>query len=98
MLVASVVLWFWQPAAGGPWDYYWQDSLSFCWHIGPVLAAAWLAYDDVQRIPGWLLLITPVLLIVLARAPKVFLLLLPLLVLYAILRRFLTPAKSRNRR
>ena len=66
--------------------------------MGVVLAAAWLAFDDVQRIPGWLLVISPVLLIVLVRSPKFFLLLLPVLVVCAILRRFLMPPGDRPRR
>ena len=98
LIASAVVLWLCQPAAGGPWEYYWQSSLAFCWHIGVVLAAAWLAYDDVQRIPGWLLLILPLAFIVLLRLKWFFLLLLPLLVLYAVTRRLLMPPKGRNRR
>ena len=48
--------------------------------MGGVLLAAWLAYDDVQRLPNWLLLSLPVLLIVLVRWPRLLLLLIPALV------------------
>ena len=51
------------------------------------MAAAWLAYDDLQRLPGWLLLALPLLLVVLVRWPKLLLLLVPLLILCAALRR-----------
>jgi hypothetical protein len=98
MLFGAVVTWLWQPEAEGLLAFYWQNAQAFCWRMGAVLAAAWLAFEDVQRIPGWLLLISPVLLIVLVRAPRFFLLLLPVLVLCAFLRRFLMPPAGRNRR
>jgi hypothetical protein len=97
VLVTGTVLWLWQPA-DGPLANYWQTSIAFCWRMGPLLAAAWLAFDDVQRLPGWLLLVLPVLAIVLVRVPRIFLLLLPALVLYAVARRFLMPAGRKNRR
>ena len=59
--------------------------------MGPILAAAWLAYDDVQRLPNWLLLAMPVLLIVLVRWSRLLLLLIPALILWAVLRRLLWP-------
>ena len=47
------------------------------------MGAAWLAYDNVQRLPGWLLVSLPLLLVVLVRWPKLLLLLIPLLILSA---------------
>ncbi len=67
MLLGAVITWLWQPEAEGVLAFYWQNAQAFCWRMGAVLAAAWLAFEDVQRIPGWLLLISPVLLIVLVR-------------------------------
>ena len=64
-----------------------RTLLAFCSRGGALLAAAWLAYDDVQRLPGWLLFALPVLLIVLVRWPKLLLLLIPLLILCAVVRR-----------
>ena len=98
MLIGAAVMWLWQPQPDSRLAFYWQGSLALCWRMGAVLAAAWLAYDDVQRIPGWLLLILPVLLIVLVRSSKLLLVLLLLLILGAILWRLLMPAGGRNRR
>ena len=47
-LLAAAVLWWWRPVM--------DVELAFFSRMGAVLAAAWLAYDDVQRLPGWLLL------------------------------------------
>ncbi len=97
-LIGAVVLWYWEPDSEGPWGVYWQSSLSFCWRMGAVLAAAWLAYDDVQRIPGWLLVLMPFLLIVLVRSPRILWPIIPLLIVYAVLRRVLMPPKRKDRR
>ena len=60
-LVAAAAIWFWRPE--------WELELAFFSRTGGVLLAAWLAFDDVQRLPGWLLLLLPVLLIVSADKP-----------------------------
>jgi hypothetical protein len=98
MIIGAAAFWLWQPGTESSLANFRQGSLAFCWRMGALLAAAWLAFDDVQRLPGWLLLVLPVLLIVLVRAPRIFLLMLPALVLYAIARRFLMPADRKNRR
>jgi hypothetical protein len=86
LLFVAIVISLWWPNAEG--------TLAFCWRMGAILAAAWLAFDDVQRLPNWLLLTIPVLLIVLVRWPRQFWLLIPLLIGWAILRRFLQPIKN----
>lgn len=98
MLVCAAAMWLWQPRPESALMFYWQNSLAFCWRMGAVLAAAWLAYDDVQRIPGWVLLLLPLLLIVLAKAWRVLWVLAPLLVVGAVLWRLLMPAKRSDRR
>jgi hypothetical protein len=70
--------------------------LACCWRGGAILAAAWLAYDDVQRLPNWFLLISPILLIALIRWARLALLLIPVLILYAFLRRILGPQGGKN--
>ena len=80
-LLAAAVLWWWQPRM--------EVELAFFSRMGAVLVAAWLAYDDVQRLPGWLLLLLPVLLIVAVRWPRLLWLLIPALLLWAILRKLL---------
>jgi hypothetical protein len=88
LLAAAVALWLgWSGAVAWLGQSVADGLLAFCWRTGALLAAAWLAYDDVQRLPGWLLLALPPLLIVLVRWPKLLLLIIPLLVLCALLRR-----------
>jgi hypothetical protein len=78
-LLSAAAIWAWWPQM--------EVELAFCVRMGGVLVAAWLAYDDVQRIPNWLLITLPVVLIVLVRWPRLLLLLIPALVLLAFLRR-----------
>jgi hypothetical protein len=61
--------------------------LSCCWRGGAILGAAWLAYDNVQRLPTWFLLVSPLLLIALIRWGRLTLLLIPILIAYGFLRR-----------
>lgn len=70
-----------------------EITLSFCWRMGAIFAAAWLAYDDVQRMPTWLVIAVPVLLIVLWRSSKLLLIVIPILILVSVVRRLLWPAK-----
>jgi hypothetical protein len=97
-LATAVVLAVWQPVPESPLAAGWQSSMAFCFRMGALLGAAWLAFDDVQRLPGWLLVVLPVLVIVLVKAPKIFLLLLPAVILYAVAKRFLTPVRRTDRR
>jgi hypothetical protein len=89
LLLIAVGTWWWHPEA--------ESTLSFCWRMGAILAAAWLAYDDVQRLPTWLLLMLPVLLIVLVRWSRLLLLVIPVLILWAVLRRLLGPGEGKGR-
>jgi hypothetical protein len=79
-LLAGAVLWLCGAETHPEW-------LAFFTRTGGVLLAAWLAFDDVQRLPGWLLFLLPALLIVAVRWPRYLLLLMPVLILCAILRR-----------
>ena len=78
LLLGAVAIWLWWPDA--------EACLACCWRGGALLAAAWLAYDDVQRLPNWLLATVPVLLIVMIRWPRLLLLAIPLLIVAAVLR------------
>jgi hypothetical protein len=78
-LLSAAALWLWWPEK--------EIELAFFSRTGGVLVAAWLAYEDVQRVPSWLLLVLPVILIVLVRWPRLLLLLIPALIVLAILRR-----------
>jgi hypothetical protein len=57
-----------------------------CWRLGALLAVWWLAWPDLQRLPGWLLAVFPLLAIILWRVPKLFLLAVPALIVVALLR------------
>jgi hypothetical protein len=78
LLLGAAATWLWFPGA--------EIVLSGCWRGGAVFAAAWLAYPDVQRLPNWLLLTFPVLLIVMLRWPWLLMLAILLLVVVAVLR------------
>lgn len=79
LLLSAGAVWLWMPDA--------ELTLAFCWRGGALLAVAWLAYNDVQRLPGWLLLAAPAVLIVLARWPRLIVAIIPLLLILAFLRR-----------
>jgi hypothetical protein len=78
-LLSAAAIWLWWPQ--------WDVELAFFVRLGGVLLAAWLAYDDVQRLPNWLLITLPVAAIVLVRWPRLLLLLIPVLILLALFRR-----------
>jgi hypothetical protein len=82
-LLSAAAIWLW-------WSQ-WEVELAFFVRMGGVLLAAWLAYDDVQRLPNWLLITLPVAVIVLVRWPRLLLLLIPALLVAAVLRRFVPP-------
>ena len=97
ILACSAVLLLVAAVASG-WGYPGAEATrSFCWRMGLLLAAAWLAYDDVQRLPNWLLLAMPVLLVVLVKWSRLLLLLIPALILWAVLRRLFWPNGERRR-
>jgi hypothetical protein len=82
LLLGGVVFLIWPPGEGEV-----QIQLeSACWRIGACLAALWLAYPDLLRVPRWFWLTLPVLIVILAKWPRLFLLLIPVLILYAIFR------------
>jgi len=80
LLVGGVLFWIWPPATG------YQQFEAACWRIGAILAVVWLAYDDVLRLPGWILAFLPVLIIILAKWPRWIVVAIPVLVVLAILR------------
>ena len=56
-----------------------------CWRLGPLLVMLWIAYPQLHHMPSWLWAAVPVLAIVLARWPKLFLVTIPLVIALAIL-------------
>jgi hypothetical protein len=85
-LLIAAVLWRWWPQ--------WEVELAFFSRMGAVLAAAWCAYEDVQRLPNWLLFTLPIVAVIVARWPRLFFLLIPALIGWAILRRLLWPERK----
>lgn len=81
LLLGALVTHFWYPES--------QGTLAFCWRGGLLTGAAWLAFDDVRRLPGWFLLTLPVLLIVAAKRPRLLLTLIPLLIVWTVIRKIL---------
>jgi hypothetical protein len=79
-LVAGAVFWRWPISQG---DLQLDAS---CTKTGLSLAVLWLAYPDLARLPAWLLTVVPAMIIVLAKWPRLFLFLIPLLIVLAILK------------
>ena len=82
LTAVGVVLFF----AGNLQSSVVSDLEAACLRLGPLLAAIWLAYDQLKRIPVWLWVAAPVLVLVLARWPKMLWVLIPLLVAVAVLK------------
>jgi hypothetical protein len=81
-IAGGLVLWIWWPRDQGAL----MQLEAASWRIGGCLAVLWLAYPDLRNIPRWLWIALPVLIFVLAKWPRLFLLIIPLLILYALLR------------
>ena len=63
--VGAVVLWIW------PLETDWYEALwSACCRLGPCLAALWLAYPQVERLPPWLVACIVLLAVLLAVKPR----------------------------
>ena len=60
--------------------------LPACVRMGALTTALWMAWDDLQRLPRWILSTTLVALALVALRPKLFLVLVPLIVVLAIMR------------
>ncbi len=80
-LVGTVVFWL-QP----PRDAWQAQAEAACWRGGTLAALLWLAFDQLQRLPGWLLGLLLASVAIVAIRPKTALLAIPLLIVLAILR------------
>jgi len=87
-LIGAAAVWFWRPEE--------RALLAFFGRGGAILAAAWLAYDNLQRLPGWILIVLPVVLVVLVRWPRLLLALIPALMIWGIVQRILRPPQRRE--
>jgi hypothetical protein len=84
--LVGAALWHW-PITGFP------DMAGPCFRVATLFAIVWLAFDEVQRLPAWLVVAFPIFLIVLVIRPRWALMLLPVLIVLAIL----TPKWSKRR-
>lgn len=81
LLLGAAALWTW------PLDVGWHEPLkAACSRLGPFMAALWLAYREVERLPRWLLATIPLLVLVLVLKPKWFFIALPIVIVMVILR------------
>ena len=81
LLLGAAALWIW------PLEASWYEPLkAACSRLGPFMAVLWLAYDEVKRLPPWLLATVPGLVLVLAVRPRWFLIALPIVIALAILK------------
>ena len=80
-LVGAVVFWLYPPQ--GLWQ---KQAQVACWRGGTLAAVLWLAFDQLQRLPGWLLGLFLTSVAIVAIRPKYALLVIPLLIVLAILR------------
>jgi hypothetical protein len=80
LLVGALGLWLWPQGSAQ------EALLGALVRVGLLMGAWWLAYPEVERMPPWLLVAIPLLLIVVAYRPKWFLILLPIVIALAVLR------------
>jgi hypothetical protein len=81
LLLGAVALWIW------PLENDWYVPLkAACSRLGPCMAVLWIAYPEVKRLPAWLLPTIPLLIVILAVKPKLFLIALPIVILMLIIR------------
>lgn len=82
LFLGGLVFWIWSPKDQGAL----MQLEAACWRGGGCLAVLWLAYPDLLNIPRWLWIALPVMILILAKWPRLFLLIIPLLILYAFIR------------
>jgi hypothetical protein len=83
IVLLSLAGWFWISPPTGPVGQELQAAFG---RIGGVMVVVWLAYDQLKRVPGWLMWTIPVFLVALAWRPRWLLVLVPVVLALAILR------------
>lgn len=79
-MLGALASWIWPPSEGMGLE--WQAA---CWRFAPILAALWLAYYELKRVPWWLWLVLPVAIIIIVKWPRYLLLSIPILILLILL-------------
>jgi hypothetical protein len=80
LLLGATVAWF-STAAG-----QYAELEAMAWRVGAFLAVCWLAYPDVDRLPGWLLAALPIFVVAIAVRPRLVLLAIPALIVLALIK------------
>jgi hypothetical protein len=88
LLLTAVGLIIWAPNTP-----MWQESIALFTRLGAIAFLFWLAWYDLRRVPTWMMVVLPIAALVVARWPRLFLLLVPVLVVVGLLRRPLGTAK-----
>ncbi len=81
LLIGAVVFWIWPPEGSAG-----LQLEAACWRVGALMSVLWVAYPQVHHMPVWLWAAIPVLIIILARWPRYFLVAIPVLIALAILK------------
>ena len=76
-LAGALLLWGGEQTAG-------YEGMA--WRVGTLMAVWWLAYPDIRRLPAWLLIAVPLLVVILAVRPRLALVLVPIVLLIALVR------------
>lgn len=63
-----------------------QQWIGACWRVGFALGALWLALPDLSRLPTWILVPILAVAVLVARQPRIMLIVIVAMVLYAWLR------------
>jgi hypothetical protein len=56
------------------------------WRVGALMAVLWMAWPDLNRLPSWMLVFVPVVLLIIAVRPRWAIYLIPVLLVVALLR------------
>lgn len=81
LLLGAAIFWIWPPEGS------FQTGLeATCWRAGALASVLWLAYSDVHRLPAWFWISLPLLVIVLAKWPKRFVYVVPVIIALAVLK------------
>jgi len=93
LLAAAGGLFFWraaEPSAGDDWRL---ALLGATVRVGLLMGAVWLAYRELERLPGWIWPTLPILLAILAVRPRYLWIAVPIVIALALLR----PRRRANR-
>lgn len=81
LLLIAAMMWMWPLAS----EFH-LGLEAACWRVGALMAVLWMAYPDLKRLPGWMLVLVPVMLIAIAFKPRRAIYVLPILLLIMLLR------------